>query len=103
MSFVSNQTIKHSLNRECRQFMIMLPVGMPEAIEGRGMICRKVRTMEVELLASLLKAGEMRMARMMIRHLLCKCGVWQIAKAVANNLELRMRAHILIGLTFRPI
>ena len=103
MSFVSNQTIKNTLNRECRQFMFMLPAGMPEALNGRGFICRKVRTNEVELLASLLKSGEMRMARMMMRHLLCKCGVWQLAKAIANNLELRMRAHILIGLTFHPI
>ena len=103
MSFVSNQTIKQSLNRECRQFLFMLSAGMPEAIEGRGFICRKVRQGEVELLASLLKAGEMRMARMMIRHLLCKCGTWQLAKAVSLNLELRLRASILIGLTFQPI
>ena len=103
MSFISNQTIKATLNRECRQLMMMLPAGMPEALEGHGMICRKVRQGEVELLASLLKSGEMRMARMMLKHLLCWCGTWQIAKAIANNLELRMRAHILIGLTFQPI
>ena len=103
MSFVSNQTIKSTLNRECQQLMMMLPAGMPEALEGRGMICRKVRSGEVEMLASLLKAGNMRLARMMLTHLLCKCGVWQLAKAVSMNLELRMRAHILLGLAFQPI
>lgn len=102
MSFVSNKTIK-TLPRVCRQLLVMLPEGMPEAIEGRGFICRTLRVSEAELLASFLKAGEMRLARMMLRHLLCKCGVWQLVKGVANNLELRLRADQLIGLAFQPI
>ena len=102
MSFVSNKTIK-ALPRECQQLLAMLPEGMPEALKGRGMICRKVRQTEVEILTNLLKAGEMRLARVMLRHLLCKCGCWQVVKAIANTLELRMRTHVLLGLAFQPI
>ena len=102
MSFISNKTIK-TLPRECRQLLAMLPSGMPEALEGRGFICRKMRANEAEMLASFLKAGEMRLARMMLRHLLCRCGAWQIAKCISQNLELRLRADQLLGIAFQPI
>ena len=102
MSFISNKTIK-TLPRVCQQLLVMLPEGMPEALEGRGIICRRMRAGEVEMLSAFLKAGEMRLARMMLRHLLCRCGVWQVAKGVSLHLELRMRADQLLGLAFQPI
>ena len=91
---LSMKTIK-TLNREVQQFGAILPLAVPEALAGRGIICRKVKEMEVELLLSFLKAGEFRMAKYHLRHLLCKCGWWQLVKAIQNNQELRMRVWVL--------
>ena len=91
---VSNKTIK-ALGREVRQFAEVLPWAMPEALEGRGMICRKVKEQEQELLLGFLKEGNFKLARVMIRHLLCKCGWWQVVKACQGNVELRMRVWVM--------
>ena len=88
------KTVK-TLGRELRQFAEVLPVAMPEALRGRGIICRKVKEREIELLLSFLKAGEFKLARVMLRHLLCKCGWWQIVKSIHTNLELRMRVWVM--------
>ena len=89
-----------ALPREVRQFGEILPIAMPEALKGRGIICRKVKQGEIEMLLSFLKAGDFRMARVMIRHLLCKCGWWQVVKAFQNNLELRMRVWIMFPIVW---
>ena len=91
---ISQKTFK-ALGREVRQFAEVLPVAMPEALEGRGIICRKVKEGEMEMLLQFLKTGNFRRAHMMIRHLLCKCGVWQIVKAIHMNCELRMRVWVM--------
>ena len=91
---VSNKTFK-ALGRELRQFAEVLPVAMPEALVGRGIICRKVKEGEIEMLLSFLKEGNFKLARVMIRHLLCKCGWWQIVRAIQMNVELRMRVWVM--------
>lgn len=91
---LANKTFKN-LNRELRQFGEILPVAMPEALMGRGIICRKVKEMEIELLLNFLKAGDFRMAKFHLRHLLCKCGWWQVVKAIHTNVELKMRVWLL--------
>lgn len=87
---VANKTVK-TLGREVQQFGAVLPLAFPEALQGRWFICRKVKEMEIELLLRFLKAGEFRMAKYHLRHLLCKCGWWQVLKALNGNVELRMR------------
>lgn len=91
---LANKTFK-TLNREVRQLGAILPLAMPEALAGRGIICRKVKEHEIELLLSFLKGGDFRMAKFHLRHLLCKCGWWQVIKAINLNLELRMRVWLL--------
>ena len=91
---VNEKTFK-TLGREVRQFAEILPVAMPEALVGRGIICRKVKPMEIELLLNFLKEGDFRLAKFHLRHLLCKCGVWQIVKAIHTNVELRMRVWLM--------
>ena len=91
---LANKTIK-ALPREIQQLGAVLPLAMPEALKGRGIICRKVREMEIELLLSFLKTGDFKLARVMIRHLLCKCGWWQVVKAIHTNIELRMRVWVM--------
>lgn len=91
---VSKKTFK-ALGLEVKQFATVLPLAMPEALEGRGIICRKVKEGEIEMLLGFLKAGEFKLARVMVRHLLCKCGWWQLVKVCQNNLELRARVWLL--------
>ena len=91
---ISQKTFK-TLGREVRQFAEVLPVAMPEALEGRGIICRKVKPLEIELLSSLLKEGDFRLAKFHLRHLLCKCGWWQVVKAIQVNVELRSRVWLM--------
>lgn len=91
---LANKTVK-TLNREVQQFGAILPLAMPEALEGRGIICRRVKEREIEMLLGFLKAGNFKLARVMIRHLLNKCGWWQVVKAIQNNLELRTRVWVM--------
>ena len=91
---LSNKTVK-ALPREIQQFGAVLPLALPEALKGRGIICRKVKESEIEMLLGFLKEGDFKLARVMIRHLLCKCGWWQVVKAIHMNLELRMRVWIM--------
>ena len=91
---LSNKTLK-TLPREMRQFTEILPVAIPEALVGRGIICRKVKVLELELLSSLLKEGNFKLAKFHLRHLLCKCGWWQIVKAIHMNCELRQRVWVM--------
>ena len=91
---INEKTFKR-LGRELRQFAEVLPVAIPEALEGRGIICRKVKEGEIEMLLGFLKTGDFRLAHIMIRHLLCKCGWWQIVKAINANCELRMRVWLM--------
>lgn len=93
---ITNKTFK-GLSRDVRQLSPMLVASMPEALKGRGIICRKVSAKEVELLASLLKGCQWKLAKAMLRHLLCKCGWWQVLKAIHMNCELRMRAPLLMA------
>ena len=91
---LANKTVK-SLPREVQQFGAVLPLAMPEALKGRGIICRKVKEEEMEMLLGFLKAGDFKLARVMVRHLLNKCGWWQVVKAFQGNLELRMRIWVM--------
>ena len=91
---VSEKTFK-TLGREVRQFAEVLPHAMPEALVGRGFICRKVKPLEIELLLQFLKEGDFILAKFHIRHLLCKCGWWQIVKAIQMDCELRARVWLM--------
>ena len=91
---LANKTVK-SLPREVQQFGAVLPLAMPEALKGRGIICRKVKEKEMEMLLGFLKTGDFKLARVMVRHLLNKCGWWQVVKAFQGNLELRMRIWVM--------
>ena len=91
---LANKTFK-ALPREIRQFGEILPLAMPEALKGRGIICRKVKDSESEMLLQFLKTGDFRMSHMMVRHLLNKCGWWQVVKACQANIELRTRVWVL--------
>ena len=91
---ISQKTIK-GLSREVRQLSPILCASMPEALEGRGIICRKVKELEVELLLSFIKNADWKLAKFQLRHLLCKCGWWQVVKAINGNCELRMRVWVM--------
>ena len=94
---ISQKTFK-GLSREVRQLSPILCLAMPEALQGRGIICQKVKALEVELLLTFIKECDWKLAKFHLRHLLCKCGWWQVLKAIQNNCELRMRAGLLMAI-----
>ena len=85
------------LNVNCLQASSLLATGYKYACQA-PIMGKRVNPAMVELLSNYLKEGEFQQARRMLVMLYLNHGWLQLAKALSNNIETRMRGALLLAL-----
>ena len=87
----------NGLNVNCLQASSLLAGAYKYACKA-PIMGKRVNPAMIELLAMYIKEGKFTQARRMLVMLFCNHGWFQLAKALSNNIETRLRGELLLAL-----